>query len=269
MKLHTTSYGERGERIAFCHGLFGQGKNWTNIGKQLAASGYRVTLVDLPNHGQSEWTSTFSYVQMADALIQALDDIDPDEPWTLLGHSMGGKTVMLAALRHPQRLKRLVVVDMSPVSYAGLTTFGRYVEGMRALDLTAITTRADASAALMPYVQSDSICAFLLQNLRRQDGAFQWQMNLSLLGDSLPLLAGWPAEEIPADAQYTGPTLWIAGENSPYVKDEYLPTMRGHFPKTRLVTIKQTGHWPHSEKPDVFVQTMSAFLNATGADTGS
>lgn len=266
--LNTISYGESGPRIAFCHGLFGQGKNWTQIGKQLAASGYRVTLVDLPNHGQSQWTETFSYTAMADALVDTLraisrgDNAD-GEKWTLLGHSMGGKTVMLAALRHPQLVERLVVVDMSPVNYLGLTTFGKYVEGMRALPLDSIESRADATAALMPYVKDDTICAFLLQNLRRESGTFRWQMNLQLLGDSLPHLAGWPSDEVDEDAVYTGPVFWIAGQNSPYVKPEYMPAMRKLFPKVRLVTIKGTGHWPHSEKPAVFLEALTTFLDAT------
>lgn len=265
MQLNTTSYGESGPRIAFCHGLFGQGKNWTQIGKKMAASGYRVTLVDLPNHGQSPWTDDFSYVQMADALIDALNNIDASSAWTLLGHSMGGKTVMLSALRHPERVERLVVVDMSPVSYKGLTTFGKYVEGMRALDVSAVQSRADATEALMPYVQSDSICAFLLQNLRRSDGTFSWQMNLQLLGDSLPALADWPTEAADAATAFNKPTLWIAGAESPYVKPEYMSAMRGYFPKVRLVTIKGTGHWPHSDKPDVFAETLTAFLTRTEA----
>ena len=261
--LRTTSYGAEGPRIAFCHGLFGQGKNWTQIGKSLAACGYRVTLVDLPNHGASPWTEEFSYAGMAEALLERLRDIDPAAPWALLGHSMGGKTVMLAALRDSQFVRRLIVVDMSPVSYGGLSSFQQYVDGMRSLNLQTLRSRSEADQALLSYVEDDSVRAFLLQNLRRDGDGFTWQMNLDLLGDSLPLLGGWPEEDISQGARYEGPVLWIAGSDSPYVKPEYGPAMRELFPHTRLVTIKGTGHWPHSQKPDVFVQTLRSFLTAT------
>ncbi len=49
--LHTTSLGEAGPRVAFCHGLFGQGKNFTQMAKELA-SDHRVTLIDLTDHGR-------------------------------------------------------------------------------------------------------------------------------------------------------------------------------------------------------------------------
>ena len=262
--LNIKVLGESGPRIAFCHGLFGQGKNWTQIGKSLAQTGYQVALVDLPNHGKSAWTEKFSYPGMAQTLLDELDTLSGGEPWTLVGHSMGGKVVMLAALARPTIVERLVVVDMAPVDYGGLTTFGRYVEGMRALDLASVTTRADADAALVPYVEDQTVRAFLLQNLVRTDSGFAWQMNLQLLGDSLPLLSGWPSDELGSRIEpYEKPTLWIAGGESDYIRPEFVPAMRALFPKVRQVTIKGTGHWPHSEKPAVFEETLRAFLSAT------
>ena len=53
--LSTTELGESGSRVVFCHGLFGQGKNFTAVGKALAAD-HRVTLVDMPDHGRSPRT---------------------------------------------------------------------------------------------------------------------------------------------------------------------------------------------------------------------
>ena len=52
--LHTTRLGAAGPRVLFLHGLFGQGKNWTTLGRSLAATA-RVTLLDLPDHGRSAW----------------------------------------------------------------------------------------------------------------------------------------------------------------------------------------------------------------------
>lgn len=259
-QLHVTNLGESGPRVAFCHGLFGQGKNWGQLGKQLAADGYRVTLVDMPNHGQSEWTQEFTYTGMADIVAEQLREIGGDDRWTLVGHSMGGKAAMLAALRHPDLFERLVVVDISPVDYHGLSQFVHFTKGMKAMDLDAITSRAEADEAMKPYAGDRTVRAFLLQNLRRDGDGFRWQINLGLLTRALPDLGAWPADEIPEGTTYDGPTLWVAGENSPYVKDEYDDAMRALFPKVRQVTIKGSGHWVHSERPDVFAQTLRAFL---------
>lgn len=264
-RLHTRTLGDQGPRIAFCHGLFGQGRNWTQVAKTMAVD-HRATMIDLPDHGRSPWSETFSYVAMADAVADELRAIGGSDRWTLVGHSMGGKTVMLLALRHPELVERLVVVDMSPVSYGGLTSFGQFVDGMRAVPTDRITRREEAEEALRPAVPDATVRSFLLQNLRRDGDDFSWQMNLDLLGDALPLLGDWPAEEISAGATYGGPVLWVAGAESDYVKDEYADAMRALFPATRQVTVKKAGHWVHSEQPEIFTAILQRFLAAPGGD---
>lgn len=260
-KLNITLLGESGPRVAFCHGLFGQGKNWQQHGKTLAAEGYRVALVDMPNHGQSPWTKEFSYRDMAEMVVADLREISDGEPWTLIGHSMGGKTVMMSALLHPDFVEKLVVVDMSPVQYDNMREFAGYIRGMLAMDTAAIESRQHAHKMLTPHVASETIRGFMLQNLRRGDDGFSWQVNLELLGNSLPLLGAWDSSQLPS-TPYEGPVLWIAGAKSPYVKPEYADAMRAHFPHTRLVTIKNAGHWVHSEQPEVFLETVRRFLAA-------
>ena len=127
-RLHTTSLGTTGPRIAFLHGLFGQGKNWTQIAKALAAD-YRPTLFDLPNHGRSPWTADFDYLQMAGAVIEELERAAPGQRWRVLGHSMGGKVAMLVALTRPDLVEQLVVVDVSPVDYGAHGEFEGYIAG--------------------------------------------------------------------------------------------------------------------------------------------
>ena len=85
MTLHSTTLGERGSWVVFCHGLFGQGKNWTQVAK-VVAERHRVLLLDMPQHGRSPWTPNFDYLDAADQVAAAL----PDEPLAVVGHSMGG-----------------------------------------------------------------------------------------------------------------------------------------------------------------------------------
>ena len=142
--LHTTALGDRGSRVVFAHGLFGQGRNWTQIGKALADR-HRVLLVDLPHHGRSPWEDGFDYLRTADQVSRLLT---ADDPVALVGHSLGGKVAMVLALRHPELVERLCVVDVSPVAYDRLSQFEGYVAAMRGLDLGSLSRRADADAAL-------------------------------------------------------------------------------------------------------------------------
>jgi len=274
-RLATRTLGESGPRVVFVHGLFGQGKNWTTIAKGLVGDGtagtHRVTLVDLPNHGHSPWTDRVDYLDMAQLLAAELEHLA--EPVTLVGHSMGGKVAMQLALRRPELLRALVVVDIAPVEYplqGGRTDdpdeeaspFAAFIEAMRAMDLEGLTTRDDADAALRAAVPSRMVRSFLLQSLVREgsggDG-WRWRLNLELLERDLGELRGFP--EPPAGAAFDGPVLWIAGANSAYVLDDDRPHMDALFPTTRLVRIKNAGHWVHSEQPEVFLETLRRFLD--------
>jgi pimeloyl-ACP methyl ester carboxylesterase len=276
-RLAVRTLGESGPRVVFVHGLFGQGKNWTTIAKGLADT-HRVTLIDLPNHGHSPWTDRVDYLDMAELLAAELDQLG--EPVTLVGHSMGGKVAMQLALRRPELLRALVVVDIAPVEYPAsggrtddpdeeASPFAAYIDAMRMLDLDALRTRDDADAALTAAVPSRMVRSFLLQSLVReglsnQEGGiphgWRWRLNLELLGRDLGELRGFP--EPPAGASFDGPVLWIAGANSTYVMSQDRPRMDALFPATRLVRIKNAGHWVHSEQPEIFLETLRRFLAA-------
>ncbi|MFL6060746.1 MAG: alpha/beta fold hydrolase [Marmoricola sp.] len=272
--LNTTQYGDHGSRVVFLHGLFGQGRNWTQIAKALAGE-HRVVLVDLPDHGRSRWTPGppegrgFDFLDVADTVAALLDQ---DDPVALVGHSLGGKVAMVLALRHPHLVERLCVVDISPVDYGNLTEFAGYVEAMRALDLDALTQRADAEEAMSGPVPDVGVRAFLLQNLRRETGpggGWHWQQNLEGLGRDLPVIKSWPEDRLAGLAAYEGLVLWLAGETSRYVTDAYAPAMDRWFPRNRRVTIKNAGHWVHSEQPEVFLEVLRRFLDQHSLDQHS
>ena len=264
--LHTLSVGTAGPRVAFLHGLFGQGRNWSTIAKALAGPDgdrARCTLVDLPDHGRSPWSEEFSFEGYAASVAATLRGIDPG-PWVLVGHSLGGKTAMVLALHEPELVSRLVVVDIAPKSYGSLERFGGYIREMQALPLAQLTDRADAEAR---FAEPDpGIKSFLLQNLRREGTGWRWQANVELFAADAArgtdsVIAAFPLA--PGDVEpYAGPVLWIAGSESGYVGPDDADAMRALFPRVRLVTVRGASHWVHTDAPEVVVEALRRVIEA-------
>lgn len=172
---------------------------------------------------------------------------------------MGGKIAMTLALRHPELVDRLVVVDITPTGSADGSNFAHLLDSLARIDLDELTSHGDADRALARDVDQPYLRGFLLQNLRRDRGGegFAWQPNLDLLRRDLPKVMG----DIPTDgAPFDGPVLWMAGERSPYVRPGATPVMKELFPRVMQVTIKGAGHWVHSEKPEAFTSAVRTFL---------
>jgi esterase len=257
LRLAATEYGA-GRPVAILHGLFGWGRNWATIAQRLAAR-HRVVALDLRNHGNSPWADTMSYAEMAEDVRDTLG-----EPATLIGHSMGGKAAMVAALTGAQAqhwVERLVVVDIAPVDYRAPTA---QLDAMRNLDLAAITRRSEADRQMAERISDPAERAFLLQNLVFADGKPHWRLNLAGIERSMPDILGFP--DLPPGAVYSGPALFIAGANSGYVRPEHEPLIRNLFPNAEFVRIPDAGHWVHAEQPNAFVEAVEMFLAAPHPD---
>ena len=111
MKLHYRKYGE-GQPLMILHGLFGSSDNWQTLGKKFAEN-FEVYLVDQRNHGHSPKSDEFDYQLLSDDLYNLIRGLEL-ENIILVGHSMGGKTVMTFAQKHPEFIEKLIVVDIGP-----------------------------------------------------------------------------------------------------------------------------------------------------------
>jgi pimeloyl-ACP methyl ester carboxylesterase len=255
VNLHVLRVGHAPVSYVFLHGLLGQGKNWATIAKALSPAS--SLLVDLPDHGRSPWSDEVSYEGMAEAVIDLLRGLDQPSSVTLVGHSMGGKVAMLVALLEPSLVGRLVVVDISP-TVRTTDEFVGYVDAMLALDLGDISSRGEADARLTGAAPDDTVRGFLLQSLQRTHTGWAWRPNLVGLRRGLPRVGGWPE----VSGTYEGPVLWFRGERSSYVTDADLPEMRALFPRVRLVTIKNAGHWVHADQPSVLAESLAHWVAA-------
>lgn len=258
-RLHFDLVGEGRPRFIFLHGLLGRGRNWTQIATGLAADGLASVLFDLPNHGESSWTDHFSYTAMAHAVTAEIElRLGSAAQVVLVGHSMGGKVAMLAALTRPELFAGLAVVDIAPGHSAQVSSFNALLGALRGLDLAALTSRTEADHLLKAQIPDDDVRGFLLSNLRRRDG-WSWQPNLELLAASLADIGGWPEVE----ASYSGPVLWLTGERSAYVQPEHHQQMYRLFPATEQIVVPGAGHWVHADNPVATVAALRGLAERT------
>lgn len=242
--------------LMILHGLYGHQGNWAPQAGLLAER-FEVYALDARNHGRSPHDDEMSLAAMAQDVGDTMADLGLDRAH-LLGHSMGGKTAMLFALRAPEKVASLLVVDIAPVAYAKGDV--KVLEALQSLDLAGIETRADAGRQLARTIQSSSVRDFLLTNLQRDAaGKFHWRFNLEAIGRHFDDLIGWPAP----GAQYPGPVLIIRGEASDYVQESHREAVLGQFPAAKLLTVAGAGHWVHSEKPETFSKLALRFFDRT------
>jgi pimeloyl-ACP methyl ester carboxylesterase len=245
--INTVTYDGPQEAVPLliAHGLFGSARNWNVIAKRLSKQ-RPVIVVDMRNHGESPWYDSHSYPELAQDLAHVMP-----KRCDVLGHSMGGKAAMVLALQYPERIRKLIVADIAPVTYTHSQMDP--INAMRAIDLSQITSRADAKEQLAHL--GAGVPDFLLQSLDMKTK--RWVLNLDVLAADMANIIGFP--EVPG--QFSGPVLFLSGARSDYVQHEHRAKIRSLFPDAKFAKIKEAGHWLHAEKPRAFVDSVTAFLD--------
>jgi esterase len=251
MKLHYQISGE-GSPLIILHGLFGTLENWGSQASTFSQH-FKVINVDLRNHGRSPHCDEMSYTLMADDILELMDHLKIDNA-AVMGHSMGGKVAMQFALQSPKRVQKLIVVDISPVTYCAHheTIF----QSLSCIDLDSLTSRSSADKQLQKNLQDAGIRAFLLKNLyRKENQTFAWRPNLSILHKEYEKLS-----QAPSGTPFNGNTLFIKGKNSDYILAGHQDAIQSLFTLASFKIIEGAGHWPHAEKPNVFSSIVLKFL---------
>ena len=235
--------------LLIAHGLFGSARNWGVIAKRLSDT-RQVVAVDMRNHGDSPWTDSHSYPDLADDLAQVINA--HGGRMDVLGHSMGGKAAMVLALQHADLVKRLIVADIAPVGYSH-TQMGP-LNAMRSVDLSAVAARRDAQAQMDLDIPT---ATFLLQSLDLQNK--RWTLNLDTLANEMDKIVGFPD----VTGTFAGPVLFLRGATSAYVDPESEPLIRRLFPAATIDTVAEAGHWLHAEQPRATETAIRRFLGAS------
>jgi len=239
--------------LVVLHGMLGSSRNWQTAGRDLAVR-FHVFALDLRNHGSSPHAATMSYDElMADVL--AWMDSQQLPRVTLLGHSMGGKVAMLLACRNPDRVERLVVVDIAPKDYFW-PGHRQSFAAMNELNLGDLRSRAEAELRFEARVSSWPMRKFLTTNLERTaEGQWFWQINLPAITAAVSVLEKNPLRE---EDRFAGPVRVIAGGKSNYIEPPDHAVIRRHFPTAEIVTVAGSGHNPHMETREAFVAAVLA-----------
>ena len=241
-----------GPPLVILHGLFGSLDNWFSIAKELVEH-YTLYLVDQRNHGDSPHSTEWNYGVMVEDLLELLDAEGLDSVY-LMGHSMGGKTVMNFAVQYPERVSKLIVGDIAPRYYP--IHHQVILEGLNALDLSQLQSRKEADDLLAPYIPELGIRQFLLKSLGRDANGFAWKINLSVITQHIEEVG----KALDEETVFEGPTLFLGGANSSYIQEKDLPDMKRHFPNCTWISIPNAGHWLHAEQPQAVVAEMRKFL---------
>jgi len=253
MDLFCKRYSDVGDPLIILHGLFGNQGNWSQHAK-IIANTFSVYGLDQRNHGRSDWQNSMSYLEMANDVRETMK-IHEIESANFIGHSMGGKTAMQLALMWPQLVKKLVIVDIAPVSYK--PHHDQIFAGLNELNLDMVDSRSDADEILAEYIAEKSVRDFLLANmLKDEEGNYSWRMNVDVIQKDYPKLIEGLASENPCKKD----VLFIRGGNSDYVLPEYEKEILALFPKAQFQTIDGTGHWVHAEQPELFQAAVHKFL---------
>ena len=247
--LHSQILGT-GKPLLVLHGFLGMSDNWRSMGKQWAAH-FEVHLIDLRNHGRSFHSDAFSYADMA-ADLTAYCDHHQLQQVIVLGHSMGGKLAMHYATTNSEQVEKLIVADIVPKTYPPHHNY--ILEGLMDLHTHPPKSRGDADQRLSQFVTEQGTRSFLLKNLYRTPNGFALRVNAPVLQDQVGQVM------MASDANYHGPTLFLAGEKSDYILPQDHAQIASQFPQAIVKTIPNAGHWLHAESPVDFAAEVAEFL---------
>ncbi len=258
MQLHYREFGvyrEQQPTLILLHGLFGSASNWQTVARSLERR-FHLLVPDLRNHGRSPHAEPMDYPSLANDVQQLIEERGLAST-LLVGHSMGGKTAMWLAFRAPALVEGVVVVDIAPVTY--LHEFDDIFRALKSVELGRLRDRAHAEATLAESLSDRALRQYLLQNLAKNEGGWYWRINLDLLITDISSITGFPLPD--ASAQYPGPTLFLYGGASDYVRPVYQRVIQQRFPLARLRSIPGAGHWLYAEKPEAFLSALNSFLD--------
>ncbi len=227
--------------------------NWQTFARQLAPD-FSVYTIDLRNHGRSPHDDVFHFSALAEDIVEFIRKHQLDHV-TIIGHSLGGKVAMQTALTQPALVDHLIVIDISPRAYE--SGHDAIVEALVSINPSLMQSRGQIEAALMERLDDIGVVRFLMKNVgRHDDSSFFWRMNLPVIAANYSNTTS----AIESNEPFIGPTLFVRGGRSRYIRDEDWPDILDLFPNAELRTIENAGHWVHADAMEELLTESKQFL---------
>lgn len=236
--------------VLLIHGLFGTLDNLGVLARDLKQQ-HSVLQVDLRNHGLSGRAPEMTYQAMAEDLLETLDEAGIDKV-IVIGHSMGAKAAMALTAVAPDRIDKLIAIDMAPVDYQ-TRRHDDIFAALNAVTQAGIKDRTGATQCMQQYIKEDGVIQFLLKSFSQDE----WRFNVPVLLEQYANIIGW--KDVPA---WPHPALFIRGGESSYVQDSYRDAIAGQFPQARAYVVAGSGHWVHAEKPEAVLRAIHRFIDS-------
>jgi len=231
------------------HGIGGRAALWAPSVVALAPR--PVIAMDMPGYDGSQPALT-SFAELADAAV-ALYEGQAD----VVGHSLGGMIALEIALRHPGRVRRLVIIASSPAFGSRDPAFREAFLAARQKPLDEGLCMAGVAEALVPAMlgpAADLAAAPAAIAAMASVNEAAYRTTLSLL-TSFDRRADLP--------RVTQPTLLIAGEADGTAPPRGMARMAEFLPNARLLVIPGVGHLLPLEAPGAFHRALLDFLEGT------
>ena len=261
-RLHYTEWGATAAPpMIFLHGLTGHARTWDDEARLLAER-FHVMVPDQRGHGDSDPAPDGDYSDAAllgdfEAIVDGLSL----PRVSLVGLSLGGRVAINYAGRHPERVERLVVVDIGPeIALAGRARVGGLMaqapERFETLDAVVAHQRANNPR------YTEALLRHRAQHAVRPlpGGGFTWKYDRALRDGLRQGRTRVPADLWPQWRAIACPTLLVRGSESDILTEEIAKNMLEALPHARLAVVPDAGHTVPGDQPAAFQRLLRDFL---------
>jgi pimeloyl-ACP methyl ester carboxylesterase len=261
LNFHYVEWGVAGAPPLLClHGITQTAHSWDEVAEALSAD-HRVICLDQRGHGDSDWAPNGEYNrQVMAADVDALTDALGLSQFVLCGMSMGGINSISFTARHPQKVRALVIVDVSPeIKTEGVQNIRSFIQASDELDsFEAFVERAHQ---FNPRRSLDNIRSRLSHNLKQlPNGNWTWKYDKALRSGERSFNASGLLDLWDDVAKIRCPTLILKGAESDILSSEGAEKLRAAIPESRLVVIPGAGHSVMGDNPQAFVEAVRGFF---------
>jgi pimeloyl-ACP methyl ester carboxylesterase len=271
LAIHVLEWSDAGTPLVFVHGFGNEAHIWDDLAPVVAPH-YRTVAVDLRGHGDSDHDPERRYdYEHHVADLEAVTAALGIERLALVGHSFGGRTSILFAAKHPERMAGLVIVDIGPEHDPRGTTRIRMEVMQRGDGSFADPGEYERVLAHnFPAGSPDALRRMARHELRRRaDGRFERKVDPAFM-------AGRPGEgEADAEAHERDtakrlwdalaripcPTLVVRGAASDILSPEIADRMVDDvLAKGQLAIVPRAAHSVMTDNPAGFAEAVTAFV---------